>query len=150
MNSQSGPAARRCKTEVAERAVQAERAALKISSKPTTKQHHLALSTESPRPSQSLFMTEVPSIVCPYSNANDRSGAPAEVKASLFVSSMPIPDYFQPVQGPNFEEEQGVESLLDAFACVGFQATGMHKAAEIMEKMVGDAISTVPDSPLMS
>lgn len=74
-----------------------------------------------------------PTIAGPSKTNN---GAPAEATASLFVASTPVPDHFKPIRGPDFEEEQDVHSLLTAFGSIGFQATGMHKAVDIIEKMV--------------
>lgn len=68
------------------------------------------------------------------------AAAPAGATASLFVSSAPVPDDFEDVRGPNFEERQDVQSLIDSFARVGFQASGVHKAVQIIEKMVGTPV----------
>lgn len=60
---------------------------------------------------------------------------PSEASASLFVQSAPVPSHFERVQGPNFEEPQDINSLLASFTNVGFQASGVAKAVEIIEKM---------------
>ncbi|CAO1617310.1 unnamed protein product [Sympodiomycopsis kandeliae] len=75
------------------------------------------------------------------------SSAPAEATASLFVESAPIPSDFQPVRGPNFEQVQDVTNLINSFATVGFQATGVHKAVQIIEKMRKWKLSDEPISP---
>ncbi|CAO1613487.1 unnamed protein product [Parajaminaea phylloscopi] len=93
------------------------------------------------------IMAEPSSIAGPSSSANGQAAAPAEAQASLFVSSTAIPDHFEPVRGPDFEEEQSIESLLAAFAHVGFQASGMHRAVEIIEKMRKWRLSDEPVDP---
>lgn len=72
----------------------------------------------------------------PQGQANGTSAAPADATASLFVASEPVPDHFESVKGPDFEQEQTIDGLLSAFGSIGFQATGMAKAVEILEKMV--------------
>lgn len=64
------------------------------------------------------------------------SSAPSQATDSLFVTSAPVPDHFQPIRGPNFEQVQDVNNLIDSFATIGFQASGVHKAVQIIEKMV--------------
>lgn len=64
---------------------------------------------------------------------------PAEATASLFVPSAPVPDSYEQVRGPDFDQPQDVESLISAFGRVGFQASGVNKAVEIIEQMVSDS-----------
>lgn len=64
------------------------------------------------------------------------SSAPSAATASLFVESAPVPDHFESVRGPNFDQPQDVQTLIDSFATVGFQATGVNRAVHIIEKMV--------------
>lgn len=63
------------------------------------------------------------------------SSAPSKAQESLFVSSAPIPSHFTTIKGPNLEDRHDIHSLMDSYASVGFQATGVHKAIEIINKM---------------
>ncbi|PWN31612.1 putative deoxyhypusine synthase [Meira miltonrushii] len=65
-------------------------------------------------------------------NGNAQTSAQAAIlqpSESLPTSSFPI------VEGPNLEEPQTIESLLNAYAHVGFQASAVSQACGIIEEM---------------
>lgn len=60
---------------------------------------------------------------------------PSAAQAAVLQPSEKLGSSFPIVRGPNLEEEQTLESLLSSFSTIGFQASGVSKACEIIEKM---------------
>jgi deoxyhypusine synthase len=73
----------------------------------------------------------------------DDSGVPLDAKASVLVQSAPIPQDAIPVRGPDLStaEMKYVVNLLDSYKTIGFQATSLHRAIEIVQNMVGMSIT---------
>jgi hypothetical protein len=64
--------------------------------------------------------------------ANDTQAA----KAALFVSSEKVPEDATRIRGPDFNQPIGLDGLLESYASIGFQASGLNKAIEIINRMV--------------
>ena len=55
---------------------------------------------------------------------------------AVFVKSEQVSKGAVDVRGPDFDLPLDLLSLLDSYASVGFQATGLHKAISIINEMV--------------
>lgn len=66
---------------------------------------------------------------------------PSDASAAVLLRSEPVPESAIPVQGPNFENSLTVQQLLQSYERIGFQATSLSKAIDIVNKMV--CVSTV-------
>lgn len=56
-------------------------------------------------------------------------------QAAVLQPSEQLDSTYPIIKGPNLEEEQTLNSLLSSFSTIGFQASGVSKACEIIEKM---------------
>lgn len=56
--------------------------------------------------------------------------------SSVLQASAPIPDSQVPVSGPNFDRPHSLDELLSAYATIGFQASSLGKAVDIVNEMV--------------
>lgn len=71
------------------------------------------------------------------SNQNGASSAgTSSAQAAVFVQSEPVPESALKVQGPNFDKPLDLTDLLASYERVGFQATSVARAIEIVNKMV--------------
>ena len=52
------------------------------------------------------------------------------------MPSETIPDDATHIKGPNFDNAINLQDLLESYEKIGFQATGMAKAIQIVEQMV--------------
>ena len=66
---------------------------------------------------------------------------PQGASAAILKQSEPVSDEAVAVQGPNFDERQTLETLLDSYERIGFQANSLGKAINIVNKMVGAPLS---------
>jgi deoxyhypusine synthase len=64
------------------------------------------------------------------------SSIPNGASAAILKHSEPVPDEAVAVQGPNFDERPTLETLLDSYERIGFQANSLGKAINIVNKMV--------------
>lgn len=62
----------------------------------------------------------------------------ASAHASVLAPSEALPDNAVHVQGPDMSKPIDLIDLLKSYEKIGFQATGLARAIEIVEKMVGD------------
>ena len=69
------------------------------------------------------------------------SAIPQQVSEALLQRSEPVPDEAVSVQGPNFDEHPTLQSLLQSYERIGFQANSLGKAIKIVDKMVGAPLS---------
>lgn len=67
--------------------------------------------------------------------------ASSSAQAAILQRSEPVPDAFPKVVGPNLDEPQSIESLLASYANVGFQASAVSQACDIIERMVSFPLS---------
>lgn len=76
--------------------------------------------------------------------AQGANGAVASAQAAVFVQSQPLPADTPTVVGPDFEHQDpnDLAALLESMSKVGFQATGVSKAIEIVEEMRKWRLST--------
>jgi len=65
------------------------------------------------------------------------SSVPQVASAAVLKPSEPVPDETLAVQGPNFDESPTLETLLDSYERIGFQANSLARAIQIVHKMVG-------------
>lgn len=61
---------------------------------------------------------------------------PDGASAAVLQRSDPIPDTAVSVQGPNFDAPLSLQGLLQSYERIGFQATSLGKAIDIINKMV--------------
>ena len=59
-----------------------------------------------------------------------------DAHASVLMPSETIPDDATHIKGPNFDNAINLQDLLESYEKIGFQATGMAKAIQIVEQMV--------------
>jgi len=72
---------------------------------------------------------------------------PLGVSAAILKQSEPVPDEAVTVQGPNFDERPTLDTLLESYERIGFQANSLGKAINIVNKMVGAPLSLEHVSP---
>jgi deoxyhypusine synthase len=63
--------------------------------------------------------------------------APKGASAAVLQPSEPVPDNAVSVQGPNFDNSFSLQQFLASYERVGFQATSLGKAIDIVNRMVG-------------
>lgn len=69
-------------------------------------------------------------------SANGTSAAPSTTaQAAVFVASEDIANEAVKIRGPDFNEAHTLDALLQSYATIGFQASGLTRAIEIVEKM---------------
>jgi deoxyhypusine synthase len=75
--------------------------------------------------------------------ATENLDAPLDARASVLAQSAPVPPDAIPVRGPDLAapEMKDVSALLDSYKTIGFQATSLHRAIEIVQNMVGMSIT---------
>jgi deoxyhypusine synthase len=78
--------------------------------------------------------------------AGEEIGGPSAAQAAVLQPSEKLDSTYPIVKGPNLEEEHTLDSLLSSFSTIGFQASGVAKACEIIEKMRKWRLSDVPIS----
>ena len=66
---------------------------------------------------------------------------PQGASSAILKQSEPVPVESVAVQGPNFDERPTLETLLDSYERIGFQANSFGKAINIVNKMVGAPLS---------
>lgn len=64
------------------------------------------------------------------------SQIPAEAAAAVLKRSEPLPETVISVQGPDFGKPLSFQDLLSTYERIGFQATSLGKAIEIVNRMV--------------
>lgn len=62
-------------------------------------------------------------------------------QAALFVPSEDLSQSGTKIRGPDFNMPYELERLLNSYATIGFQASGLTRAIEIINKMVSSAFS---------
>jgi hypothetical protein len=68
--------------------------------------------------------------------SKDQNAGPNEAKAAVLAQSAPIPHDAVSVVGPDLTKVKGVKGLMESFARIGFQATSLARAIEIVQNMV--------------
>ena len=68
--------------------------------------------------------------------ASTLAAIPADASAAVLKPSEPMPEFAVSVEGPNFDAPFTLESLLGSYQRIGFQATSLGKAIEIVNHMV--------------
>jgi deoxyhypusine synthase len=70
-----------------------------------------------------------------------------QAAASVLFHSSPIDPDTKVIRGPNLDAPIDLQSLLKSYETIGFQATSLAKAIQIVNKMVGPfPASLSPDS----
>lgn len=64
------------------------------------------------------------------------SNIPSGASAAVLQHSEPVPESFVSVEGPNFDNNLGLQDLLGSYERIGFQATSLGRAIHIVDKMV--------------
>ena len=55
---------------------------------------------------------------------------------AVLAPSEPVPSSSVAVSGPNFEREHSLDQLLESYSRIGFQASSLGKAVDIVREMV--------------
>lgn len=63
--------------------------------------------------------------------------APKDASAAVLQPSEPVPDNSVSVLGPNFDNSFSLQQFLASYERVGFQATSLGRAIDIVNRMVG-------------
>lgn len=58
-----------------------------------------------------------------------------QAHSAIFVPSVPIPDNAVPVKGPDFTSHHDLLTLLDGYGSIGFQATSLKQAIDVINEM---------------
>ncbi|PVG01081.1 putative deoxyhypusine synthase [Serendipita vermifera] len=64
-----------------------------------------------------------------------QNDTPKDAKAAVFVQSAPIPDDAVSIAGPNLREISDITGLLESYKRIGFQATSLSQAVDIVQNM---------------
>lgn len=75
----------------------------------------------------------------------DNNTVPAAASAAVLMRSEPIPDGTLEIQGPNLDLPLDLHQLLASYARIGFQASSLAKAIDIVDKMVRHCGGPLPD-----
>lgn len=71
---------------------------------------------------------------------------PAGASNAILLPSQPIPEDTLSVEGPDFDKNVDLDGLLGSYERIGFQATSLGRAIQIVDKMV----SKPPSSTLLN
>lgn len=74
------------------------------------------------------------------------SDGPATAQAALFVPSEDLSQSGTKIRGPDFNMPYELQGLLNSYATIGFQASGLTKAIEIVNRMVGRNLSLASET----
>lgn len=68
--------------------------------------------------------------------ASTPNAIPSGASAAVLKASEPVPEAAIAVEGPNFDEPISLQQLLENYKRIGFQASSLAKAIDIVNKMV--------------
>jgi deoxyhypusine synthase len=68
--------------------------------------------------------------------ATSQNSVPFGASAAVLHPSEPVPDTAVSVRGPDFDTDISLQALLASYHRIGFQATNLGKAIDIVNKMV--------------
>jgi len=68
--------------------------------------------------------------------APSNSGIPTAAAAAILQPSDPLPSNAISVQGPDFEKPLSLDGFLKSYERIGFQASSLGRAIQIVNKMV--------------
>lgn len=71
------------------------------------------------------------------------SQIPVGAAAAVLKRSEPLPETAVSVQGPDFDKSTSLQDLLSNYETIGFQATSLSKAIEIVNRMVRMRLSDI-------
>ncbi|KIM28617.1 hypothetical protein M408DRAFT_329382 [Serendipita vermifera MAFF 305830] len=66
---------------------------------------------------------------------HEKNEGPDQAKAAVLVQSAPIPDDAVSVSGPDFTKIKDIRGFMESYARIGFQATSLARAIEIVQNM---------------
>lgn len=64
------------------------------------------------------------------------NNVPSDASAAVLQASEPVPENAITVKGPNFDESMDLQKLLASYERIGFQATSLGRAIQIVNNMV--------------
>jgi deoxyhypusine synthase len=67
---------------------------------------------------------------------NKEEAALKTATASVLLRSTPVPENSVTVKGPDFNQQLSLHELLENYSRIGFQASSVGKAIELINKMV--------------
>ncbi|CAD6885058.1 unnamed protein product [Tilletia laevis] len=81
------------------------------------------------------------------SSMSNNAGVSSAAQAAVFAPSVSLPESTPQVQGPCFDDPQTLDSLLQAYGTIGFQATALSKAVDIINHMRNWTLAQEPLEP---
>ncbi|KAE8210234.1 hypothetical protein CF327_g5876 [Tilletia walkeri] len=79
--------------------------------------------------------------------SSSNTGVSSSAQAAVFVPSVSLPASTPQIQGPSFDDPQTLDSLLKAYSTIGFQATALSKAVDIINHMRNWSLDQEPLDP---
>ena len=67
----------------------------------------------------------------------EQTAVPSDAAAAVFQQSEPVSSDAIAVKGPDFDEQLSLQALLSTYQRIGFQATSLGRAIDVVNKMVG-------------
>jgi deoxyhypusine synthase len=68
--------------------------------------------------------------------SNAQASSAADAHAAVFVPSVEVPPEAIRIQGPDFNLPIELDALLQSYEKIGFQANGLKRACDIINRMV--------------
>lgn len=68
--------------------------------------------------------------------SNDSNERPAGAEAAVLLQSVEMPEDAVLIQGPDFNKKLSLSDLMASYRTMGFQASGLGEAIDIVEQMV--------------
>lgn len=76
--------------------------------------------------------------------ASGSGSGSAQAHASVLMPSEALPDNAVHVQGPDLSNPITLDDLLKSYETIGFQATGLARAIQVVEEMVRPSLLSLP------
>lgn len=80
-----------------------------------------------------LFSLSTTPDMAQSNNSNER---PAGAEAAVLLQSVEMPEDAVLIQGPDFNKKLSLSDLMASYRTMGFQASGLGEAIDIVEQMV--------------
>jgi deoxyhypusine synthase len=74
------------------------------------------------------------------------STVPPQAAAAVLKPSDPLPPEAVSVKGPDFEKPLSLDEFLESYTRIGFQATSLGKAVDVVNSMVRIHSDDIPSS----
>ena len=71
---------------------------------------------------------------------NVNSSAPNVAEAAVLLQSVEMPEDAVLIQGPDFNQKLSLSDLMGSYKSMGFQASGLGEAIDIIKEMVSNVL----------